>query len=254
MGWLRLQDLSFVARPKSLRIGRTAHHFKYTWVRLGMALLALEFLGSRAACAEVKPTTTLTIVLFNYSNASRSILASTKERTDNIFRQSGIGLAWADCPPVYGSLNSQLCRDESAPGEIRVRIVDRQLKSYLPDTVFGFAIPPVWATVYYESALQLARIATDFDSNVPAILSCLIAHEIGHLLLGQKAHAVDGVMCARWEVWQIQQAMKGELKFLPRQAKVMLRNAQERIRVPGPKTNDAEGVGESIADRIGTDR
>ena len=145
------------------------------------------------------------------------------QQTRNSFDLDGL--------PYRTWISSQtLCTDESALGEIRVRILDRQLKHYLPDAVFGFAIPPVWATVYYEPAQRLAQSATGTESNVPVILSCLIAHEIGHLLLGQNAHAVDGIMRARWEVWQIQEVLKGGLGFLPEESKVMLRNAQERTR------------------------
>lgn len=203
-----------------------------------MALCALGILAPRTAWAEVETTTTLTILLFNRSSASPAILTRAKEGIDNIFSKSGIRLAWTDCPAGTDSAIAPLCSDESAPGEIRLRIVDRQLKNYLPDNAFGFAIQPVWATVYYEPALRLARSATDFDSNVSLILSYLIAHEIGHLLLGQKAHAVDGIMRARWEVWQIQQAMRGELRFLPEQRTLMLRNAHARTKHSGTTLSD----------------
>jgi hypothetical protein len=155
-------------------------------------------------------------------------LTLTKEAIDNIFRKSGIRLAWTDCPPVPSSVGERLCRDESVPGEVRVRIVDRQLKHYVAENAFGFAIPPVWATVYYEPALRLARSTTDSESNVSIILGCLIAHEIGHLLLGKDQHTASGIMMARWDIQQIQQVMKGTLGFSRQQAERMRMNAQRR--------------------------
>jgi len=101
-------------------------------------------------------------------------------------------------------------------------------RTILPDTEFGFALPPTWATVYYELVLRLAKKSTDSESNVSVILSCLIAHEIGHLLLGQNAHTADGIMTARWQVEQIQQALRRQLKVKPEQARVMLQNAKAR--------------------------
>jgi hypothetical protein len=211
----------------------------------------LGILGPLTSWAQAKTTTTLTILLFNSSKASPAILDRTKQRIDDIFNKSGIGLAWTDCPAPPGTAGPPICRSESAPGEIRVRIVDRQLKSYLSDNAFGFAISPIWATVYYESALRLARSFTNLDSNISVILSCLIAHEIGHLLLGQKSHAVDGIMRARWEAGQIQQAMKGSLRFLPTQEKVMLRNAQARTRPLG--TSGSEQSARMMAEQRQTD-
>jgi len=173
------------------------------------AALWFVLLGSLPSFARPADSSeaTLTVLLFNNSLASPDTLTRTEEATDDIFRKSGIRLAWTDCPPMPGSVRARLCRDESVPGEIRVRILDRQFRNYLPDNAFGFAVPPVWANVYYQPALRLARSFTNSESSVSVILSCLVAHEIGLLLLGPNAHAVDGIMTARWEVGQIQQAM-----------------------------------------------
>jgi len=189
---------------------------------------ALGILESKPAVAETKTMAILTIILFNSSEASHGTLVRSEKEVSGIFSKSGVRLAWIDCLPVSGSVRAPLCREESAPGEIRVRIVDRQFKNYLPDGTFGFAVPPVWVTVYYEPALREARRFTDSGSDVSVILGYLIAHEIGHLLLGEKAHAIDGIMTARWEIGQIQQALRRQLKFTPEESKVMLRNAQAR--------------------------
>jgi hypothetical protein len=199
------------------------------WIKRSVLCFALLRSLPTMSLPTDAPATTLTILLFNNSHASPQSLIRTKEGVDDIFRKSGIGLVWIDCPPGPGSLSARLCEDESAPGEIRVRIVDRQFKNYLPENTFGFAIPPIWATVYYESALHLAKSITNYETDVSLILSCLIGHEIGHLLLGQNAHAVDGIMTPRWEIGQIQQAMRRDLRFTPEQSKMMLRNAQRRI-------------------------
>jgi len=194
------------------------------------AVCVLCLFGSRTALAQLDggASPTVAVLLFNYSKASPVVLTRAKQRTDAIFRESGIRFDWEDYPPLPGSVRSQRCQDESAPGEIRVRILPGHLNDHVQDSMYGFAIQPIWANVYYEPALRLAGIATDSDSNVSVLLGCLIAHEIGHLLLGQDAHTVDGIMQARWETKQIQQAMMGVLGFTSAQSKVMLRNAQLR--------------------------
>jgi hypothetical protein len=67
----------------------------------------------------------------------------------------------------------------------------------------------------------------EFD--IPIILGCVIAHEIGHLLLGSNSHSGLGVMQRRWERKQFRQAMTGILLFTPEQAKRLQAEAQTRM-------------------------
>jgi hypothetical protein len=49
-----------------------------------------------------------------------------------------------------------------------------------------------------------------------------MAHEMGHLLLGSNAHAINGIMRAHWESGELSRIAMGTLLFLPEQAKRML--------------------------------
>ena len=53
--------------------------------------------------------------------------------------------------------------------------------------------------------------AAEFE--VPILLGCVIAHEIGHLLLGLNSHSGSGIMQRRWERKQITQVMTGTPLF-----------------------------------------
>ena len=176
----------------------------------------------------------LTVVLINYSEASDAVVTQARRETSRIFSQSGIRLTWTHCPAVPKPDSAFACQGEPTPGQIRVRILDRQLNNAFQDSVFGFAIAPVFASVYYESALRLAQTSSNSESDVSTILGCLIAHEIGHLLLGHNHHTVNGIMQARWEIKQIQQLTMGALAFTPEQSKLMLVNAHLRTSAAGP--------------------
>jgi len=187
---------------------------------------------TRVLLAEPNKDTSTTVLLFNYSKASPTTLIAAEEVIGRIFRQTGIRFLWTDCPALPGTGDVQLCNSNATPGQIRIRILEQDSSNYFPDTLVGFAIPPIWASVYYESALHIAETATDSGANVSAILGCLMAHEIGHLLLRQKAHTVDGIMQPRWDIKQIQQALMGVLGFTPEQSKLMLRNSRANGRAP----------------------
>lgn len=52
-----------------------------------------------------------------------------------------------------------------------------------------------------------------------------MAHEVGHLLLGENRHSASGIMKAQWDLKQVQLAMRGSLGFLPEEKKLLYANA-----------------------------
>jgi len=73
----------------------------------------------------------------------------------------------------------------------------------------------------------------DAEFELPIILGLrhsLIAHEIGHLLLGPNGHSSGGIMQPQWEPRQVRHLMMGTLLFTTEQAKLMRAQARTRIR------------------------
>lgn len=170
----------------------------------------------------------IVVLVFNYSRASDALIARAEVETSRVFSQAGIGLAWFQCP-VNARPDSPVCHTEAASTQIRIRILDRNIAKVYQDGIFGFAIAPVFASVYYESAQRVARQTTESEANVATILGCLIAHEVGHLLLGHNQHTASGIMKASWDIQQIKLAMMGRLLFVPEQSKRMLENVHLRM-------------------------
>ena len=99
-----------------------------------------------------------------------------------------------------------------------MRILPAPVLDKFQDSVFGFAVHPVLASVYYEFALRRAK-RDDAEFELPMILGCVMAHELGHLLLGSNSHSDKGIMLPRWEVNQVRQLMMGTLLFHARTVK-----------------------------------
>jgi hypothetical protein len=72
-------------------------------------------------------------------------------------------------------------------------------------------------TVSFEEA---EKVAGSVGSSVGQVLGLIIAHEVGHLLLGRN-HSPGGIMRARWGLNDWVLAGQGELVFLPQQAAAM---------------------------------
>ena len=93
---------------------------------------------------------------------------------------------------------------------------------------------PTYASLYYESAQRLVQTETDASSNISMILGCLMAHEIGHLLLGEGQHTASGIMQASWDILQVQNALRGTLGFSYQQARRMRQSTVVRIEASLP--------------------
>ena len=99
-----------------------------------------------------------------------------------------------------------------APAQLVVRLVPRSLT--LGDTAFGVAFlmnGGTFADVFFD------RFKTLRTQNVrpveASIVGHVMAHEIGHLLLGSNAHSRHGIMQARWKRDQLRSIATGGLLF-----------------------------------------
>jgi hypothetical protein len=68
---------------------------------------------------------------------------------------------------------------------------------------------------------QVEKTAADKGFSKALILGYVMAHELGHLLLGNNSHG-QGVMMGTFGRREFERAEKGELVFTPEQAKQML--------------------------------
>lgn len=112
-----------------------------------------------------------------------------------------------------------------------LRVLPSLAHHSLKADVFGFAISPILASVYYEYAARLAVEEEYVEFGARTILGCVIAHELGHLLLGPNSHSSQGIMQPRWGREQVRQLLTGTLLFTPEQARVLRAEARSRMRL-----------------------
>ena len=89
------------------------------------------------------------------------------------------------------------------------------------DTISGYAVLPAHlAAVYYDYLPRLPGGESN-KNDTALVLGCVIAHELGHLLLGAHGHSIRGIMQAHWGMEQTQLALMSQLSFLPEEARLM---------------------------------
>ena len=189
---------------------------------------AFGYACSQTAFSAPVPTPKLTIVVNNYSQASASLLAKAEKEADRIFSGAGLKAVWLNCSTGQPTADEQRsCQEPVKATDVRLRILSSPVLNKVQDVVFGFAVHPVLASVYYEYVVRLAK-TDEAEFELPIILGCAIAHEIGHLLLGSNSHFGIGIMQSKWEREQLRHAMMGTLAFTSEQSKVLGAEVQRR--------------------------
>jgi hypothetical protein len=175
------------------------------------------------------PNPTIRVGVVDSTSVSPAILGEAEHEAGRILSKAGLRTVWVNCSRGHSTPGPQDPCQKLEATDIWLRLLSEPTQNELQDTVFGFAVVPVVATVYYEAVRHAKSDGTEFD--IPIILGCVIVHEIGHLLLGSNSHSSSGVMKPRWERKQFRQAMTGILLFTPQQAKHIQAEAQTRMRV-----------------------
>ena len=104
--------------------------------------------------------------------------------------------------------------------------------------IFGTAFIPtnegfgVLANVYAGRARKLADRR---ESEV--ILGWIIAHELGHLLLGEHGHSAAGIMHGRWRAQGLKPARQAVMLFLPGEGKRIRMQVRARAAAAGSVLN-----------------
>jgi hypothetical protein len=196
------------------RVFKSLKVFLSPW---GCVLLALGL----ALAAEAQ-TPQVNISVYNDAHVPSDILARAESRAAAIFWHAGLGLNWVNCDPSALAPSDPSCSKLDGPEHFVLRIIPHGSGSN-PDARFGvtFLGPGGigrYSDVFWDKAQELH---TNTQVDISTILGSVMAHEMGHLTLGSHAHAINGIMRARWEGNELQRIVMGTLLFLPGQEKQM---------------------------------
>jgi hypothetical protein len=167
------------------------------------------------------PQPILKIAIYSFGQFDSSVLLGAEKVAAEIFKQSHIQVDWLNCP------SAQFC-DRLAKA-IRI-MIHSQIGEIVKDPAqatlmiehdsLGFAIPcAVSDTVClaYIFSSPINRLALAEGTSVAVILGHVIAHEIGHALLGSNAHARTGIMQGKLPIAELERFLyfrSGESKHL----------------------------------------
>jgi hypothetical protein len=166
------------------------------------------------------PPTAVTVLVYNYTQASPSTLAAAEREATRILGAAGAAVVWVNCwdKRQLGAELIELCTKGWTSQTPGLRLIPGTNKFLYGE--LGEASIPVYATIYHENLVRKAK-EDDATSELPILMGCVIAHELGHLLLGNPHHSTAGIMQANWGASQFQQALRGRLLFTKEQARMI---------------------------------
>lgn len=168
----------------------------------------------------------LTLSVFNDAYVPAEVIAQAEGRAGHILSQAGIEVEWLNCGTGGSHVPDQFeqaspCSSIAYPSHLSVRIL-LSVKS-VRENILGEAFADsegegTYINLFYR---HLAKSNAQELLVEGDLLGCVIAHEVGHLLLGTNSHGPEGIMQGRWEEAQLRDAGKDNLHFTQPQAASM---------------------------------
>jgi len=162
----------------------------------------------------------VTVLVNDSAHVAPSVLREAEIEAARIFRAAGVEIEWVGCSG--GSvIYDDRCRVIPGDNQYVLQIVPTGKTS--SDLVFGLAFLDEDGTgrycdVFYE---RIAEAHHESGADPSLLLGMVVAHELGHLLLGSHAHSYMGIMTPVWKADVLRRIDMGSLLFTHEQASIM---------------------------------
>jgi hypothetical protein len=187
-------------------------------------LLLLIFLALASDANSVSAQApTLQVQVYDYTGLSASSLQKLMKRTQIILSGAGVSVEVDECTRAT---EGPCVVQERALRRIVIRVFDKSPKNQTnvrwPRLGESFISHEggSCASVYRELADQEAA---DFGLPQEVVLAYVAAHEAGHLLLGEHAHTLHGLMKAHWDTEDFRAMTQSRLHFSSEQTRELTR-------------------------------
>ena len=182
-----------------------------------------------------EPAPTITVFVYNYAAIHSEALAKTKAEAARIYQHIGVEVQWLDCPLSPKEADQfPACQVLPGPTRLAIRILTESMAQRLRQArdCFGFALYPQdgsFATVANAFAHQAEQIASRHRLRQEVMLGHIVAHELGHLLLGVGSHAGSGIMHAPWLPKELESIAQGSMWFSSDESRKIQVNIRARM-------------------------
>lgn len=164
----------------------------------------------------------VTVSVYDDARVPADTLTRAEQQATQTFSRVGLDITWLNCSDINGDCGFAAWNEGDGPIHLVLRITPNMTKA-TTDTAFGVAYLGSDGigrngNVFWK---KLQELQTNSKVDGALLLASVMAHEMGHLLLGSNAHAISGIMRAHWEDSELHRIRMGTLQFLPEQGKQM---------------------------------
>ena len=157
--------------------------------------------------------TSITVVVNDTAKIRPAVLLTAENEAARLFHSAGISVRWLHCA------KTDACRRQLLPNEYVLHIVPNGKTQ--GDFVYGVAFlgedgHGKYSDIFFD---RIRMAPANIDTG--KLLGVVAAHELGHLLLGSRAHSLVGIMQPVWEQECVRKLGMGMLLFTPEQARLM---------------------------------
>jgi hypothetical protein len=186
------------------------------------ALLGTILVGSAWAKDQDSPLLNVWVSVFNDAQVPSEKLMEAERAASDVFARSGIVIDWLNCGhPTETAKEQAVCTEVGSPAHLEISILARSLN--LKESTLGMSFQEAdgagcRADVFYAG---IAHLEESGRAGSTLILGMVMAHELGHLLLGTNSHAPTGLMRAQWNDYDLIAARQGKLFFTREQSETL---------------------------------
>jgi hypothetical protein len=188
-------------------------------------LIGLWAIARLAGAVVPQPELHITARVYNYANLPGDTLARAEAEATRVFQQIGVAVEWLDCSLGSGfPPQPAACNHPVRPTHLAVKLLPLEMMDglHLGRVTMGFAAlagQSQFATDAFVCVPCIKELTGDSylmrepDSPQAIILGGVMAHELGHLLIGKAGHSLAGIMHGPWKRAEMLLALQGRLGF-----------------------------------------
>ena len=195
----------------------------------------LASLGLTMLAEAREPGLRIEVLVYNYAGLSAETLAKAEQEAARIYERAGLETQWLDCPLSPAEADQYpACQLPVGVTRLALRLLSREMaeRRKSDPMTFGFALLPEdggFGTIVNVYPHRAGELAKGREKTQAVILGHLMAHELGHLLLGVGSHSANGLMHVPWRKKELELVSQGSMFFMPWQAEQMRTQVAARL-------------------------
>ncbi len=181
---------------------------------IGFVVKAQTLAGGSDSRTVERRMPTVRVWVIDAVGLDEKTLAAALDKAQVIFGDAGVRVLWIRCLGQANQAELNVCQPDDT-NKLFLRIVRQPAIGFGSRHALGQAfsgeVGSQYATVFHDRVL--AMVASRKPGSEALVLGHVIAHELGHLLLGTSAHSRFGLMAAGWSAAELERAPAGLLEF-----------------------------------------